>query len=435
MVGRQEIDLMLRAVLVTSKHGIPLKRLTQEYSQVTGDDFLLQKLGGMTLEEYLISIPNVVTLRDGCNKELVCHAADSEEMSHILKLVAQQKSPKHKKPRLHKYCQESSQHSNAVQSKPEAKRMPVQVKGNKVRRIHGKERVAAGSIVAPTRKSRNNTRREVHPRSSFKRGTHSRRYWERNYYQEQRIFPGKYMRTIKNERLREWRNYGGTYSDIDGNVKIAWPYLPQARWFPALLCWRQSTRNVYFHINSNSLISALRNISNTLQYMLGPCVPSSCNSLFPIDFPSFCAVHICGRWFRGWVDLTFDNKLLAGLVDYGCQGYVERYQLAPLPRECTLLPAQAVSCWIRSPVIMTGFPSNVPVQQFCYNCPINVFVRQETVEKWSAMICFRNDFCIHVEIGLFLEHIEEWSTRLSSEHLTSLEALIGWQAIPALGYF
>uniref|UniRef100_UPI00358FC1FC uncharacterized protein n=1 Tax=Myxine glutinosa TaxID=7769 RepID=UPI00358FC1FC len=430
MVLLPEIESMLRAVLVTSKNGIPLKKLTWEYSQVTGEDFPLQKLGSMTVEEYLVSIPHVVKLCGGPNKELLCHAADSEEMSHIQKLVAQQKSPKHKKPRFHKYCQENGRHSNFVQNKPKAKHMPVQVKGSNVKRIQWK-REAPESFVPPTCKLRKNTR------FPFRRGNHGRRYLERDCYQEQPLFPGRYMRHINDKRNRKWRNYGGTYSDKPRMVEIAWPSLPQTGWLPAYLCWRQHSFNAYFHINSRFLISNLRNISYTLQSLLGPLVRSAWNSFVPINFPSYYAVHVGGRWFRAWVEVTSSNRLLAELVDYGCRGYVNEHQLAPLPRECTRLPAQAVCCWIGWPILMArsrGFLSKIPVQEFCYNCPINVFVRQEAAQKWSAMISFENGFCVDVKIGQFSIGIEYCRALLSYEYLTSLEILIGWQPIPALDF-
>ncbi|XP_072446186.1 tudor domain-containing protein 7-like [Chiloscyllium punctatum] len=85
---------MLRAVLQSSKDGVLFTRLQGEYKQLTGEVIPHKQLGFPTLENYLKSIPSVVTFGINKNGETVCFAAVNSEIAHIAKLVARQRSPK-----------------------------------------------------------------------------------------------------------------------------------------------------------------------------------------------------------------------------------------------------------------------------------------------------------------------------------------------------
>uniref|UniRef100_A0A4W3I4V4 Tudor domain containing 7 b n=1 Tax=Callorhinchus milii TaxID=7868 RepID=A0A4W3I4V4_CALMI len=84
---------MLRAVLQSSKDGVALTRLQTEYKQLTGELISHKQLGFPTLESYLKSMPSVVKFGVK-NGETICFAAVSNEIAHIAKLVARQRSPK-----------------------------------------------------------------------------------------------------------------------------------------------------------------------------------------------------------------------------------------------------------------------------------------------------------------------------------------------------
>ncbi|XP_048449111.1 tudor domain-containing protein 7 isoform X2 [Rhincodon typus] len=85
---------MLRAVLQSSKDGVVFTRLQEEYKQLTGEVIPHKQLGFSTLENYLKSIPSVVTFGVNKSGETVCFAAVNSEIAHIAKLVARQRSPK-----------------------------------------------------------------------------------------------------------------------------------------------------------------------------------------------------------------------------------------------------------------------------------------------------------------------------------------------------
>uniref|UniRef100_A0A4W3I4X0 Tudor domain containing 7 b n=1 Tax=Callorhinchus milii TaxID=7868 RepID=A0A4W3I4X0_CALMI len=86
---------MLRAVLQSSKDGVALTRLQTEYKQLTGELISHKQLGFPTLESYLKSMPSVVKFGVKNGEVItICFAAVSNEIAHIAKLVARQRSPK-----------------------------------------------------------------------------------------------------------------------------------------------------------------------------------------------------------------------------------------------------------------------------------------------------------------------------------------------------
>ncbi|XP_077674104.1 tudor domain-containing protein 7 isoform X4 [Eretmochelys imbricata] len=87
---------MLRAVLQSSKNGIPLPRLQGEYKSLTGDWIPFKQLGHSTLEEYLKTVPGVVRIEINKMGEITCHAVASAETVRIAQLVACQRSSKRK---------------------------------------------------------------------------------------------------------------------------------------------------------------------------------------------------------------------------------------------------------------------------------------------------------------------------------------------------
>lgn len=95
----QEPDLVakaLRSVLHSSKHGIPLSELQDEYRSLTGEWIPFRHLGYATLEAYVASIPEVVRIERNQTGEVTCHAVACPETMQIAQLVARQSSSKKK---------------------------------------------------------------------------------------------------------------------------------------------------------------------------------------------------------------------------------------------------------------------------------------------------------------------------------------------------
>ncbi|KAM4810272.1 tudor domain-containing protein 7 isoform 2-T2 [Rhinophrynus dorsalis] len=87
---------MLRAVLQSNKHGVPLSRLQIEYKSLTGEFIPYKDMGFHTLDAYLKSIPSVVRVDFSRGGEVTCFAVACKETAQIAELVARQRSSKKK---------------------------------------------------------------------------------------------------------------------------------------------------------------------------------------------------------------------------------------------------------------------------------------------------------------------------------------------------
>lgn len=63
MVDNKSIEKLLRAVLQSSKEGVPVSSIQSDYQSLCGETIPLKKLGYSKIEDYLRSIPSVVRLR------------------------------------------------------------------------------------------------------------------------------------------------------------------------------------------------------------------------------------------------------------------------------------------------------------------------------------------------------------------------------------
>lgn len=62
MVDHESVEKLLRAVLQSSKDGVPVSRIQADYRSLCGENIPLKKLGYSNIEDYLRSIPSVVRL-------------------------------------------------------------------------------------------------------------------------------------------------------------------------------------------------------------------------------------------------------------------------------------------------------------------------------------------------------------------------------------
>lgn len=62
MVDNESIEKLLRAVLQSSKEGVPVSRIQSDYHSLCGESIPLKRLGYSNIEDYLRSIPSVVRL-------------------------------------------------------------------------------------------------------------------------------------------------------------------------------------------------------------------------------------------------------------------------------------------------------------------------------------------------------------------------------------
>lgn len=94
---KKKTEAMLRAVLISSPRGIPLRRLDREYTSITFSPLPIKQLGFSSLEDYLRSIPHVVSFTRDRDGDLVLKGVASEADQHVAKLISKQKKPKVRK--------------------------------------------------------------------------------------------------------------------------------------------------------------------------------------------------------------------------------------------------------------------------------------------------------------------------------------------------
>ncbi|XP_071502487.1 tudor domain-containing protein 7B-like [Diadema antillarum] len=90
------IEKVLRSVLISSKGGVPLQKLNNEFKELLGQDIPYKDNGFPSLEAYLRSMPKVVSIRRDHSGQITCHGVANEETEHLDRLVKKQKSTKKK---------------------------------------------------------------------------------------------------------------------------------------------------------------------------------------------------------------------------------------------------------------------------------------------------------------------------------------------------
>ena len=91
---KKETKSMLRAVLISAPRGVIARKLQAEYESITGKSIPYRKLGFCTLEDYLRSIPDVISASEGSTGELTFFGVADASTDHIAKVVSKQRKPK-----------------------------------------------------------------------------------------------------------------------------------------------------------------------------------------------------------------------------------------------------------------------------------------------------------------------------------------------------
>nr|XP_046236392.1 tudor domain-containing protein 7B [Scatophagus argus]XP_046236393.1 tudor domain-containing protein 7B [Scatophagus argus] len=94
MADVELVKKMLRAVLQANKGGVSLSRLQSEYKELTGEQIPHKQLGYDHLDALLASMPSLVRMERHRSGETACFPSGANEMAHIAKVVARQRSSK-----------------------------------------------------------------------------------------------------------------------------------------------------------------------------------------------------------------------------------------------------------------------------------------------------------------------------------------------------
>ena len=91
---QKSTESMLRAVLISSKEGIPLFHLDKEYRELTMQPIPFRQLGFASLELYIKSLAGLARIERGVDGTLIVKGIAGEKDKHIAKLVSGQRKGK-----------------------------------------------------------------------------------------------------------------------------------------------------------------------------------------------------------------------------------------------------------------------------------------------------------------------------------------------------
>ncbi|KAF8792257.1 Tudor domain-containing protein 7A [Argiope bruennichi] len=94
---KKSICINLRCVTQSSKGGVPLNQLQNDYKQLLGTPIPFKDLGYNTLENFLCDIPDVVCLKKNVDGSLIVEGVADTSTAHIAKLISKQKPSKKSK--------------------------------------------------------------------------------------------------------------------------------------------------------------------------------------------------------------------------------------------------------------------------------------------------------------------------------------------------
>ncbi|TRY71634.1 hypothetical protein TCAL_05296 [Tigriopus californicus] len=91
----KEVKSLIRSLLISSKHGVPLQQIQRDYREIIGTNIPFRDLGHATLEEFLDHAPDTCRVARTA-QGYVLHGVATSETAHIAALVAKQ-APKKRK--------------------------------------------------------------------------------------------------------------------------------------------------------------------------------------------------------------------------------------------------------------------------------------------------------------------------------------------------
>ncbi|GAB1597772.1 uncharacterized protein LOC115217252 isoform X3 [Argonauta hians] len=99
MSEKEDIKKKIRALLISSQSGVPLFNFLKDYYDIIGEPLKFRDLGYFDLEDFLMDMPDVVSVVKAADGQTVLKHVSDNSTKHIEKLVARQKASVTKKTR------------------------------------------------------------------------------------------------------------------------------------------------------------------------------------------------------------------------------------------------------------------------------------------------------------------------------------------------
>ena len=94
---KDKVKKDIRALLISAPRGVPMQVFPKDYRQMNGKEVPYRDLGYRSLEDFIMSIPDVVRIGTGATGLLTYFPVATRETQNIISLIARQKKQPLKK--------------------------------------------------------------------------------------------------------------------------------------------------------------------------------------------------------------------------------------------------------------------------------------------------------------------------------------------------
>lgn len=94
---REKVKKDIRALLISAPLGVPAQIFPRDYRQMNGKEVPYREIGYRTLDDFIVSIPDVVRVGMGPTGLVTFYPVATKETQHIVNLIKRQKKPSIKK--------------------------------------------------------------------------------------------------------------------------------------------------------------------------------------------------------------------------------------------------------------------------------------------------------------------------------------------------
>ena len=90
---REKVKKDIRALLISAPLGVPAHIFAKDYRQMNGKDIPFRELGHRSLDEFVLSIPDVVRVGTGPTGLVTFYPIATKETQHIVNMIKRQRKP------------------------------------------------------------------------------------------------------------------------------------------------------------------------------------------------------------------------------------------------------------------------------------------------------------------------------------------------------
>lgn len=90
---RDKVKKDIRALLISAPLGVPAHIFAKDYRQMNGKEVPYREIGHRSLDDFILSIPDVVRVGTGPTGLVTFYPVATKETQHIVNMIRKQKKP------------------------------------------------------------------------------------------------------------------------------------------------------------------------------------------------------------------------------------------------------------------------------------------------------------------------------------------------------